>query len=191
MKTLKLICFFVGLALFGREGFAQSPINYAEYYWDTDPGLGLGTSLGAVNTTNLNLTTNISTTGLSAGNHILYVRVRDANGTWSQKLTKVIMVAPESYNPGTDPQDIRVLEYQWDALTPVQTTVSGITNFQFTQTIPTTSLGEGSHILSIRMKDAYGFWTTTRKYNVFLFGNAPGVNITKIEYFIDNDPGLV
>jgi hypothetical protein len=107
MKKLKLIGLFIGLLLFGRNGFAQSPMNYAEYYWDTDPGYGLGTSLGAINTTNLNLTANVSTTGLLVGNHNLNVRVRDANGIWSQLLTKVIMVAPEAYNPGTNAQDIR------------------------------------------------------------------------------------
>ena len=192
MKKLKLIGLFIGLLLFGRNGFAQSPMNYAEYYWDTDPGYGLGTSLGAINTTNLNLTANVSATGLLVGNHNLNVRVRDANGIWSQLLTKVIMVAPEAYNPGTNAQDIRVFEYQWDAQTPVQATVSGIVNFEFIQTIPTTSLGEGGHILSIRMKDAYGFWTLPYQYNVSVYGAAPGDNISRIEYFIGTmttDPG--
>ena len=192
MKKLKLIGLFIGLLLFGRNGFAQSPMNYAEYYWDTDPGYGLGTSLGAINTINLNLTANVSTTGLLVGNHNLNVRVRDANGIWSQLLTKVIMVAPEAYNPGTNAQDIRVFEYQWDAQTPVQATVSGIVNFEFIQTIPTTSLGEGGHILSIRMKDAYGFWTLPYQYNVSVYGAAPGDNISRIEYFIGTmttDPG--
>jgi hypothetical protein len=192
MKTLKIIGFFIGLFLFGRNGFAQSPMNYAEYYWDTDPGFGLGNSLGTINTTNLNLTANVSTTGLSAGTHYLNVRVKDANGIWSQLLRKEIMVAPESYNPGTDPQDIRVFEYQWDAQTPVQATVSSIVNFEFIRTIPTTSLGEGSHILSIRMKDAYGFWTLPYQYNVSVYGAAPGDNISRIEYFIGTmttDPG--
>ncbi len=192
MKILKLIGLMVGLLVFGSTGYAQSPINYAEYYWDTDPGLGLATSLGSVNTTNLDLTTNVSTTGLSVGNHVLNVRVRDANNIWSKLLTKVVLVAPETYNPGTHPQDIRVLEYVWDSQTPVQVTVSGIVNFEFIQTIPTTSLGEGSHILSIRMKDAYGVWSSTNKYTVFVYGNAPGDNIAKIEYFIGDmttDPG--
>jgi hypothetical protein len=192
MKTLKIIGFFIGILLFGRNGFAQSPMNYAEYYWDTDPGYGLGISLGAINTTNLNLTANVSTTGLSAGTHYLNVRVKDANGIWSQLLRKEIMVAPETYNPGTDPQDIRIFEYQWDAQTPVQATVSGIVNFEFIRTIPTTSLGEGSHILSIRMKDAYGFWTLPKQYNISIYGTAPGDNISRIEYFIGTmttDPG--
>ena len=192
MKTLKIIGLFIGILLFGRNGFAQSPINYAEYYWDTDPGYGLGTSLGAINTTNLDLTTTVSTTGLLAGSHYLNVRVRDANGIWSQLLTKSIMVSPETYNPGTDPQDIRVFEYQWDAQTPVQATVTGVVNFEFIRTIPTTSLGEGSHILSIRMKDAYGFWTLPKQYNISVYGAAPGDNISRIEYFIGDmttDPG--
>jgi Ig-like domain CHU_C associated len=192
MKTLKIIGLFIELLLFGGNGFAQSPINYAEYYWDTDPGYGLGTSLGAINTTNLDLTTNVSTSGLLAGTHYLNVRVRDVNGIWSQLLTKAIMVSPQAYDPGTDPQDIRVFKYQWDDLAPVLTNVTGVVNFEFIKTIPTLALGEGSHILSIQMKDAYGFWTLPYVYNVTFYGTAPGDNISRIEYFIgtmSTDPG--
>jgi hypothetical protein len=192
MKTLKLIGLFIGLLLFGGNGFAQSPMNYAEYYWDTDPGYGLGTSLGAINTTNLDLTTNVSTSGLLVGIHYLNVRVRDANGIWSQLLTKPTMVSPHAYDPGTNPQDIRAFEYQWDNLAPVLLNVSGVINFEFIKTIQTPPLGEGSHILSLRLKDAYGFWTLPYVYNVTFYGTAPGEIISRIEYFIGTmttDPG--
>ncbi len=65
-------------------------INKAEYYFDTDPGYGLGVNVPiptpATNLTNLNLLADAS--ALSTGQHRLFVRVRDANGGWSQVLSR-------------------------------------------------------------------------------------------------------
>lgn len=61
-------------------------LNKAEYYFDTDPGYGSGTNVPiptpATNLTNLNLLADAS--ALSSGQHRLFVRVRDADGKWSQ-----------------------------------------------------------------------------------------------------------
>ncbi|MDO7845128.1 T9SS type A sorting domain-containing protein [Hymenobacter sp. M29] len=65
-------------------------INKAEYYFDTDPGYGAGVNVPiatpATNLTNLNLLADAS--GLSSGQHRLFVRTRDANGGWSQVLSR-------------------------------------------------------------------------------------------------------
>jgi hypothetical protein len=65
-------------------------INKAEYYFDTDPGYGAGVnvpiSTPATNLTNLNLLADAS--ALATGQHRLFVRTRDANGGWSQVLSR-------------------------------------------------------------------------------------------------------
>jgi hypothetical protein len=65
-------------------------LNKAEYYFDTDPGYGLGTDVPiatpATNLTNLNLLADAS--ALTSGQHQIFVRVRDANGKWSQVLSR-------------------------------------------------------------------------------------------------------
>jgi hypothetical protein len=65
-------------------------LNKAEYYFDTDPGYGLGADVPiptpATNLTNLNLLADAS--ALTSGQHRLFVRVRDANGKWSQVLSR-------------------------------------------------------------------------------------------------------
>jgi hypothetical protein len=68
---------------------AAPNITQIEYYVDTDPGLGNGTSVPftpAPVLTDLNFSINVST--LSNGNHKLYVRVKNALGRWSTTLNQ-------------------------------------------------------------------------------------------------------
>ncbi|WP_345075172.1 hypothetical protein [Hymenobacter fastidiosus] len=65
-------------------------LNKAEYYFDTDPGYGLGSDVPiatpATTLTNLNLLADAS--ALATGQHRLFVRVRNASGRWSQVLSR-------------------------------------------------------------------------------------------------------
>jgi hypothetical protein len=65
-------------------------INKAEYFFDTDPGYGQGVnvpiSTPSTNLANLNLLADAS--ALPTGQHRLFVRTRDANGNWSQVLSR-------------------------------------------------------------------------------------------------------
>lgn len=54
-----------------------------EYFVDTDPGLGNGTPLSFTAGTNISPIVNINTTSLTAGNHNLFIRVKNSNGKWS------------------------------------------------------------------------------------------------------------
>ncbi|MCK4417208.1 MAG: hypothetical protein KAV99_03495, partial [Candidatus Latescibacteria bacterium] len=80
----------VMLWLSGALAFASSPqattITAAEYFIDTDPGQGLGTSLYAVDGTFDEATEEVqgtfNTSGLSVGTHTVYVRMRDSEGNW-------------------------------------------------------------------------------------------------------------
>jgi carboxypeptidase T len=59
----------------------------AEYYLDTPPWAGgtaraMSATDGAFNATTESVTASIDTTGLSTGKHIVFVRARDAGGTW-------------------------------------------------------------------------------------------------------------
>ncbi|WP_345168919.1 T9SS type A sorting domain-containing protein [Algibacter aquimarinus] len=63
--------------------FTPDEVNAAEYFIDTDPGIGNGTSIAFGNPSLTNQTLNIDSTGLSEGDHIFYIRVQDSNGDWS------------------------------------------------------------------------------------------------------------
>jgi len=68
----------------GQAFFVKPRIAAAEYFWDTDPGVGAGTAL-AVSTLSDSVDVSYTLTApcLSPGQHLLYLRTRDETGAWS------------------------------------------------------------------------------------------------------------
>jgi hypothetical protein len=67
------------------QGSNMGFVTAGEYFFDTDPGVGNGAAFNFStpgNTVNENLALPVPP-GLSQGNHLLIVRVKDANGFWS------------------------------------------------------------------------------------------------------------
>jgi PKD repeat protein len=62
---------------------SQPQLVGAEYFWDTDPGVGLGTVIPVTAGDTIQKTLNINTAALSVGIHYLYIRTVDQNGKWS------------------------------------------------------------------------------------------------------------
>ena len=67
-----------------REFFIQTPIALAEYFFDTDPGVGLAAPIPITTTIDdFTFTSSLPVGGLPDGDHYLYVRVKDESGAWS------------------------------------------------------------------------------------------------------------
>ena len=62
---------------------ATSPITTAEYFVDTDPGVGLANAISITAGTTINQSFDVNTNGLAVGNHTLFVRVKNQDGVWS------------------------------------------------------------------------------------------------------------
>ena len=60
-----------------------SKINYAEYFFDNDPGLGLATKFNITSSDDVLINETLNLENLSIGIHTLSVRVRDESGKWS------------------------------------------------------------------------------------------------------------
>jgi hypothetical protein len=69
-------------------------INAAEYFFDTDPGVGLGTTIPITpaSTLTLNAQAIAMQSCLTPGAHIFYMRVRSAEGKWSLHEQKTITI---------------------------------------------------------------------------------------------------
>ncbi len=176
----------------------------AEYFWDTDPGMGNGTSIPVTPGTNLsNITASINTTGLSLGTHRLYLRTRSQEGSWSITHVKELVVDADFSYPVAPaaPQNVIAVEYFIDAdpgagqgtaiaITP------GVDLSNIATNVNTAGLPLGAHRIYLRTKSQEGRWSITQVSEFIVsadFGYSPAppapLNVVAAEYFIDTDPG--
>ena len=135
----------------GRRFFVDGGIIAAEYFFDTDPGIGNGTALSVSGST---ITTTIPTTGLSDGVHYLFVRTKHDGNIWSLSEPRYINIRTRiiqaEYFIDTDPG--------FGNGTPLSiSTPSDL--ITITPTITTPALAGGDHYLFIRTKDILGKWS--------------------------------
>lgn len=176
-------------------------INKLEYFFDTDPGVGLGTNVPVTASTDIsNLAVPVSISSLSGGFHMLYIRSRDSLGRWSitnnsnflkyqaqtAALGPVVPVNKIEYFFDTDPG------FGLGTNVPV-TAATDINNLAIPVSLAT--LNGGFHMLYVRSRDSLGRWSITSnsallKYLSQTAALGPVVNVNKMEYFIDTDPGF-
>ncbi len=173
-------------------------INRVEYYIDTDPGYGNATALPVVRGTNLsNLPINIDMTPLTKGLHLVGVRSQDTTGAWSLD-NKWVFVNPYSGSGAAPLPNITGVEYYIDADPgygngiPLSI-VPGNDLSNLALNINLAPLSAGVHVVGLRSLDANGAWSLDNKW-IFLkpyHGGKAAVlpKITRVEYFVDTDPG--
>ena len=69
-------------------------INRAEYFFDTDPGVGNGIALPFAPAAAINETYNLNIGSLSTGFHTFNARVRDNAKVWSLFTTRTFYIIP-------------------------------------------------------------------------------------------------
>lgn len=165
-------------------------LNSAEYFLDTDPGVGNGTALVVTTGDSILYSGNIPTGALPDGFHFIYIRAKDTNGKWGlrERRTFVIRtVVPAS------PQTAAEYFIDTDPGTGNGTslTVTGNDSIVFNGSIPTTSLTTDFHFLYMRTKGIDGKWGM-RERRMFYINNPPfnPPNLIAAEYFVNADPGF-
>ena len=141
-------------------------ITAAEYYIDSDPGIGNGTTLEAAdgtfdsNTEELTLQ-NIDISHLMPGSHTLYIRVQDNEGAWGilcQTRFNVynafdIITAAEYFfdeDPGKGfGTELPALDGDFNSADE-EAQISGV---------DVSGLSEGTHTLYVRFRNALGLWS--------------------------------
>jgi hypothetical protein len=96
---------------------APQNIVVAEYFIDTDPGIGNGTATAVAPGVDLNnIAAAINVTGLSVGTHRIYIRSKSNEGRWSiTNIKDFIIDFDYSYTtPPAAPQNIIAAEYFLD-----------------------------------------------------------------------------
>jgi len=179
----------------GNIASSLSNIDKLEYFIDTDPGEGKANTITVTPASQesvISFSPDIAS--LANGFHVLFIRSLDASGKWSitnytyfYKLNNISETVSNinkmEYFIDTDPG---IGKASLISLTPA-TNISGLS---FNADIG--SLVAGFHVLFIRSLDASGKWSITN-YTYFYKQNSLSANvstISKMEYFIDTDPGI-
>jgi hypothetical protein len=184
--------------------FAHSQqITQAEYFVDTDPGVGNGTPIAVLSPGDAILESfTIPTASLSIGNHYVWVRTKNDLGVWSHYYDERFYVYDVSAPIPIVPQPpIVAAEYFIDIDpgngngTPITISTSGNSIFESFD-VPTGSLSVGNHYLWIRTKNANGTWShyMDRLFSVYETTSTITIidqpTLVAAEYFVDTDPGV-
>lgn len=159
-------------------------ITRVEYSWDKvlAPGKGKAITFTAGNTVNLN--TSLKLSASASGMHTIYIRALSTHHH-SQVYARTFYIPPVAHK-------VKAIEYFFDtdpgvgkATRMAATLTSGVKNMAFE--VNTDDLSEGVHKIGIRtLTDAT--WSDT-KYRQFLVRSVADNDITRLEYFWNNDPG--
>ena len=155
--------FFLNDTIFETQASFDS--SSAEYFFDTDPGVGNGTAVKFSPGDSIQDTTMAIAAGLLPGFHNLYVRVKDSNNLWSLYEGGKIHLydsATVSALPVTHP--LKAAEYFFDT-DPGPGNGTALNAFavndsiQFSDTLPTAPLTAGTHWLYVRVLDTMNVWS--------------------------------
>ncbi len=171
-------------------------INKLEYFIDADPGAGAATDVPVtVGISVAGLIVNVPITAVADGFHTITFRTRNANNRWSTAFTSSFYKLPPSI---TTAPNINKMEYFIDAdpgagaATDVPVT-AGTSVAGLIVNVPITSVADGFHTITFRTRDANSKWSmafTSPFYKLPEAVLSAAPNLTKLEYFIDNDPGV-
>ena len=196
MRILYIPQFMFLLILGWTSGLhAQTPANVvaAEYFIDTDPGVGQGTSIPVTPGATVNASAIVSTGGLSSGLHHVFARVRDVNGLWGIPERRLLLIRDE---PDTTIAEVVTAEYFVDTDPGVgqgtSIPVTPGTTVNASAVISTGGLSSGLHHVFARVRDVNGLWGIPERL-LLLIGDEPDTTespVAELEYFINVDPGF-
>ncbi len=175
-------------------GISQQ-ITSAEYFFDTDPGIGNGVPLSITPGDTINDIYNFSVSGLTAGLHNVFIRYLNEDGKWSLYEGRWFYVLPDTLPPSDQP--VVAAEYFFDTDPGIGngTSISVISGDTINQVfdIPVTGITEGFHSLFMRFLNDNGKWSLYEGRWFYVqpdITHLPAPKVAAIEYFFDTDPGI-
>ena len=171
-------------------------VQQGEFFFDSDPGEGNGVPLLAFDGDwNNALATGLANvTSPSEGSHLLYVRMRAADGTWSNEYKTVLHVSPSIPLRSIT---LQAAEYYFDTdpgegnATPLLP-LDGDFDSALEQALASANLDDqGSHVLGVRVRGADNSWSATFRSVVHVGPEliARDIRVQQGEFFFDSDPG--
>lgn len=148
---------------------AESVVE-VEYYFDTDPGPGNGTSVpGLLAADSIDIAWAIATSSLTTGPHLLIVRAKDSGGDWSTPVTRYIYIL-DAPSPASPLWPLVQAEYFRGAdpgpgnATPLVIPLAD--SVDLTRIIDVSSLPPGSYTYYIRVRDQSRIWSHLESFSL-------------------------
>lgn len=175
-------------------GNTVSQVTALEYYWDSDPGYGLGTSITISSPSSLvDVMDVVPTSSLTTGFHQLYIRAQDENSRWGIAESRLVYI---DASLGAVKDSVEQLEYYWDidpgyGLGAIISIASPDTTVSVQDLLTTDTLSTGFHNLFVRAKSVAGIWGMVESRLVYVDNSLGAVRDTLVaaEYYWDSDPG--
>ena len=171
-------------------------IVYVEYFFDNDPGIGNGMAVQLPDQSykaHLNMDLQLDITGLSLGEHELFVRARDRFDQWTDVQSRRFTIVQGGVTPPDTPQtsgDLSRIEYFFDT-DPGYGLANKLENPRTgknTYLMDFKNVDDGAHILFLRAQDTNGNWSATLSRPFYVY--RPFGKVMAVEYFFDaDDPG--
>ncbi|MFT5780416.1 MAG: hypothetical protein ACI837_003378, partial [Crocinitomicaceae bacterium] len=172
----------------------------AEYFWDTDPGLGSATPILALDGNLDEAVEDLfagSVASPPAGLHTFNIRIKGLDATWSNLFSYVVNVSTQSLIS----RDSKVIqaEYFWDTdpgvgsatiILALDGNLDEVVEDLFDGALASPPVG--LHKFNIRVKAVDGLWSNTFSYVVNVATPVlltRDLKVTQAEYFWDTDPG--
>ncbi|WP_421895785.1 cadherin domain-containing protein [Marinoscillum sp.] len=181
-----------------HEAVADVQLQYVEYFFDTDPGVGNGTPISFTATDAVEIVESIDLSALSAGFHQLMVRTQDDLGRWSSYFNRTFYLMDIAEGTGGTDGTVTGIEYFFDNDPGVgngtSIDVSASDSLDLITTIDVSSLSAGFHQLVVRVKDDQGAWGTPFSRTLYIMPQPSAATTSELivsaEYFIGDDPGV-
>lgn len=170
-----------------------TPLVESEYFFDTDPGVGNGIPIAITPGEEVDLLTNIPTTGLNPGFHNLFFRFLNQGGQWSIAEGRTIYIKPP--DDQSEPPYLSDAEYFFDEDPGIGNGTAipfDKNNLTLLEALPIEGLEPGFHNVFFRFQDNNGHWSLYEGRTFYISNPAdiePPPLLSAAEYFFDEDPG--
>lgn len=181
---------FLAVMVFAILPLAASAQYSVEYFWDTDPGIGRGTTLMTSSENSFTQSAAVSVDGVSIGVHKLGLRAlnkTDAATYYSETQYRNVLVAAPA-------KSLRCIEYFWDEDPGVgkgyhlDANLTDADHADLSYILDTSGLTKGVHRLGLRAL-TNGTWSETQT-RLFVIRDYYDDDVVRVEYYWDTDPGL-
>lgn len=166
MKKILIIMYCVWAC---HKVSAQNVVSQIQYWYDQS--FANAVTVPAVSG---DFSSDISTAGLAAGEHVLHKRTMQTDGKWSSVISTNFVVVPKINN----------VQYWFDMdfANAQMVSVSPTEEFDYLAQISASTLSPGEHSIKFRSQQTNGKWSSVVTQSFFVISNH-----TSIQYWFDNN----